>query len=507
MSSKPTEADARQAVLGQFIPELADRVCAAYASVTDLDGCVARIVEDDWVHRVVAALPRALPHEYPDPGGSSSTAASNESLTRIATATDDEHLVKVIAPIVLDTVTVPPIASAPRTSGSDAVATRRSRRKPLPPPSGRTTRSCFASFWRSVAESSSGSWRRSGASASAAAACPGLRVPGLSATTASRSETSNRTAGVCDASGRSTIVDSLPMAGGIALSGQVLPVGGIRERVLAAHRYDLPHAFGCTEPTPRGREARGLTSSPCSTAWPSIDGLAGLGLAARVHVARRLSSGNRPVTASVIGTRPCAAQTPRLWPELPETRSSRTFPYVCCDAPLHGHLGRSSGDAVASTVILYTSMRSGADGPLQAPTRGSALCGARRAGGDLGCPVRDGSLDLVGVSSRVARPMRNEIVMPRSPARAASPVKADGQGERDFARPLVDPSAVPGASTIAKTLNHRPDLRFYRRRQQFASERECVEHLFALYERQRALAAQAGGSSRTTRRGRTPRRR
>ena len=97
LSSKPTEEDALQAVLAQFIPELADRVRAACDGGGDLDRLVARVVEDDWVRRVVEALPPALPREWPDPGvGSWSTAASDERLTHVAATTDDHRLKKVI---------------------------------------------------------------------------------------------------------------------------------------------------------------------------------------------------------------------------------------------------------------------------------------------------------------------------------------------------------------------------------------------------------------------------
>ena len=96
-SSKPTQDDALQAVLEQFIPELADRLCAACDGVADLDRLVARVVEDDWMRRVVDALPQALPRAWPHPGiGSWSTAASNERLNRSAAATDDHRVKKVI---------------------------------------------------------------------------------------------------------------------------------------------------------------------------------------------------------------------------------------------------------------------------------------------------------------------------------------------------------------------------------------------------------------------------
>ena len=81
---------------------------------------------------------------------------------------------------------------------------KESRRKPSPPPGGRTTRSCFASFKGSAAQCSSGSLRRPTASATATT-YPSLRVPGPRTTTASRSETTARTTGVCDACGRCTI--------------------------------------------------------------------------------------------------------------------------------------------------------------------------------------------------------------------------------------------------------------------------------------------------------------
>ena len=91
LSSKPTEEDALHVVLKRFIPELADRVRAACAGMADLDRSVARIVEDDWVRRVVNELPGALPRARPDAGGSSSTAAC-KGLYRIAATTDDDRL-------------------------------------------------------------------------------------------------------------------------------------------------------------------------------------------------------------------------------------------------------------------------------------------------------------------------------------------------------------------------------------------------------------------------------
>ena len=94
-SSKPTEEDALQVVLKRFIPELGERVRAACAGIADLDRSVARIVEDDWVRRVLKELPGALPSARPDAGGSSSTAACR-GLDRIAAATDDGSLKKVI---------------------------------------------------------------------------------------------------------------------------------------------------------------------------------------------------------------------------------------------------------------------------------------------------------------------------------------------------------------------------------------------------------------------------
>ena len=97
LSSKPTEEDALKAVLEPFIPELADRVRAACDGVADLDRLLARLVEDDWVRRVVTELPQALPREHLEPGSRSGpTAASNERLSRIAAATDDPRVRKIL---------------------------------------------------------------------------------------------------------------------------------------------------------------------------------------------------------------------------------------------------------------------------------------------------------------------------------------------------------------------------------------------------------------------------
>jgi hypothetical protein len=96
--SKPTEEDALQAVLQEFIPRLADRVRAACDDVADLDRLVARVVEDDWVPRVATEYAPALPQAYPYPGsGARSAGASKERLNRIAAETDNHFIKKVVA--------------------------------------------------------------------------------------------------------------------------------------------------------------------------------------------------------------------------------------------------------------------------------------------------------------------------------------------------------------------------------------------------------------------------
>ena len=97
LSATPTEEDALKTVLEHFVPELADRVRAACDGVADLDRLVARLVEDDWVRRVVTELPRALPREHLEHGsGSGSTAASDQRLSRIAAAMDDPRAQKIV---------------------------------------------------------------------------------------------------------------------------------------------------------------------------------------------------------------------------------------------------------------------------------------------------------------------------------------------------------------------------------------------------------------------------
>ena len=94
---KPTQQKAKDAVLAQFIPKLAERVCAACDSVTDIDSVLTCAVEDDRVRRVVEDLPQALPREEVDPGtGSRYAAASGEALRRAVATKDDAFLSRVI---------------------------------------------------------------------------------------------------------------------------------------------------------------------------------------------------------------------------------------------------------------------------------------------------------------------------------------------------------------------------------------------------------------------------
>ena len=97
LSSPPTEEDALMAVREHFIPELADRLRAACDGVADRDRLVARLVDDDWVRRVVTELPRRFPRKPVESGsGSGPTAASDERLSRIAAAMVDPRVQKIV---------------------------------------------------------------------------------------------------------------------------------------------------------------------------------------------------------------------------------------------------------------------------------------------------------------------------------------------------------------------------------------------------------------------------
>ena len=90
-SSQPTAADARQAVLARFVPELAERVRTACDQVRDLDRLRARTVDEDRVRRVVDDLQkRALPLVASDGGGERHLAVSDKRLERIAARAGDQ---------------------------------------------------------------------------------------------------------------------------------------------------------------------------------------------------------------------------------------------------------------------------------------------------------------------------------------------------------------------------------------------------------------------------------
>ena len=124
------------------------------------------------------------------------------------------------------------------------------------------------------------------------------------------------------------------MTGGIALSGQVLPVGGIRDRVLAAHRYDLPHAFGCDGTATTWTRSSGIDL------FPVLDCVA---------------QHRRPGWTGACGPRPRGATA--LVRESPGHRVSDRYASLCCSNA--AAVAGAAGDALESDVPLPRIMHEG----------------------------------------------------------------------------------------------------------------------------------------------------
>ena len=242
------------------------------------------------------------------------------------------------------------------------------------------------------------------------------------------------------------------MTGEVIPFGQVLPVGGIRDKVLAAHRCGLTRVILPHRNRPRVDE-KARRRPPPRARSPLRDRHrrpAGPGATGRADVSGAAPSSRwRPVPASVIETGPLCRSSAAVADGARRGDALTTgVTHACCRAPVRdGQLGqqlRRRGRLDGDTAGLDA--QHDVPGPRRVSRRGAARCGACRAEGDLRCPVFQDTFDLAGrvLDGHEADAQRDH----HAPVAAGYGVAGGSwrTGQR-LPRPYVDPGAVPSAST------------------------------------------------------------